>query len=131
MRLQCLQADGLNKLQKGDFSDVLHDLLTNAVSITAPVFFSSATDLFQSQFAAISFGFTGFQYSPCAIPVTPLGIGIFPQVMLTQAAPEGAAHKPRCFHGRTTLQLFLFKEEKPFCSFFTEAQQPLCHESIS
>ena len=80
MSLQCLQADGLNKLQKGDFSDVLHDLLTNAVSITAPVFFSSATDLFQSQFAAISFGFTGFQYSPCAIPVTPLGVGIFPQV---------------------------------------------------
>ena len=85
-----MQADGLKKLQKGDFSDVLHDLLTNAVEITAPVFFSSATDLFQSQFAAISFGFTGFQYAPCAIPVTPLGIGIFPQVMLTQLSLKEA-----------------------------------------
>ena len=81
--------------------------MTNAVEISAPVFFSSATDLFQSSYAGISFGFTGFQYAPCAIPVTPLGIGIFPQVMLTKIDHDfkEGAHTPSCVDGRSTLQL--------------------------
>ena len=50
------------------------------VSISVPTFFASDTDLFQDTIAAVQFGFQGVSVVPCAIPITPLGIGIFPQV---------------------------------------------------
>ena len=78
----CLQANGLAKLQKGDISDVIQAALTNAVSISAPVFFSTTPSVFSDTIAAIQFGFSGLAYAPCAIPITPLGVGIFPQVSL-------------------------------------------------
>ena len=75
-----LQATSLQKLGHGDISEVIANALTNAVSISAPVFFSTNTNLFQDTIAAIQFGFTGLSVTPCAIPITPLGVGIFPQV---------------------------------------------------
>jgi len=78
----CLQADGLAKLQKGDISDVIQAALTNAVSISAPVFFSNTPSVFSDTIAAIQFGFSGVTYAPCAIPIAPLGVGIFPTVSL-------------------------------------------------
>ncbi len=54
--------------------------MTNAVSINAPTFFSTNTNLFQDTIAAIQFGFTGLSVAPCAIPIVPTGVGIFPQV---------------------------------------------------
>ena len=47
----------------------------------APTFFATSTNLFQETIAAITFGFTGVGVAPCAIPITPLGVGIFPQVL--------------------------------------------------
>ena len=75
-----MKAASLQKLGKGDISGILAQAMTNAVSITAPTFFSTSTDLFQDTIAAIQFGFQGVAVAPCAIPITPLGVGIFPQV---------------------------------------------------
>ena len=75
-----VQAASLQKLKGGDLSGILADALNNAVAISAPTFFSSNTDLFQETIAALQFSFFGAVYAPCAIPITPLGIGIFPQV---------------------------------------------------
>ena len=78
--LQCVKAASLQKLGNSDIGGILAQAMSNAVSISAPTFFSTSTDLFQDTIAAIQFGFQGVSYSPCAIPVTPLGVGIFPQV---------------------------------------------------
>lgn len=45
--------------------------------------------------AATSFSFTGVGYIPCALPITPIGVGIFPQGINIQPAglyiqPTGA-----------------------------------------
>jgi hypothetical protein len=68
------------KLEKGDFSNLLKAALTNAVQIDAPVFFDDSPSVLSSDVSAISFGFSLFQWAPCAVPITPLGVGIFPQV---------------------------------------------------
>ena len=77
---QHVQAASLQKLGEGDISGVLAQAMKKAVSISAPVFFASNTDLFQDLPAAITFGFAGVSVAPCAIPIVPIGIGIFPQV---------------------------------------------------
>ena len=50
--------------------------MSQAVAITPPTFFSSNTNLFQDSVSDITFGFTGVGISPCAIAVSPVGIGI-------------------------------------------------------
>ena len=62
---------------------MIANALTNADAISAPTFFATNTALFQDSIAAIQFGFTGVGVAPCAIPITPLGVGIFPQVPLS------------------------------------------------
>ena len=51
-------------------------VMSKAVAITPPVFFSANTNLFQDSVSAISFSLTGLGVSPCAIAVNPAGIGI-------------------------------------------------------
>ncbi|CAL5221431.1 g3619 [Coccomyxa viridis] len=80
-------AVSLQKLGHGDISGFLSQAMTNAVSINAPTFFSTNTNLFQDTIAAIQFGFTGLSVAPCAIPIVPTGVGIFPQGINIQ--PEG------------------------------------------
>lgn len=75
-----VQAASLMKLRGGDVSRVIADAMTHVVSIYAPTFFSSNTNLFQENIAALQFGFAGISVAPCAIPITPIGIGIFPAV---------------------------------------------------
>jgi hypothetical protein len=67
------QAEEWKKLQSGDLTDLLIKLVSPNIQIDAPVFFSTSSDLLASSISAINFGFTGVSYSPCAIPVTPLG----------------------------------------------------------
>ena len=55
---------------------MLWQVMKKAVAITPPVFFSSNTNLFQDSVAALNFGFTGDGVSPCAIAVSPVGVGI-------------------------------------------------------
>ncbi|CAK0774053.1 hypothetical protein CVIRNUC_004129 [Coccomyxa viridis] len=74
-------------LKSGDAAGFLAEVMSNAVSITAPVFFASSTNLFQETIAAITFGFSGVSVAPCAIPITPLGVGVFPSGVNIQ--PEG------------------------------------------
>ena len=54
----------------------MRQVMSKAVAIKAPTFFSSNRNLFQDSVSAISFGFTGVGVSPCAIAVNPVGIGI-------------------------------------------------------
>ena len=54
----------------------MRQVMSKAVAIKAPTFFSSNTNLFQDSASAISFGFTGVGVSPCAIAVNPVGVGI-------------------------------------------------------
>ena len=75
-----VKATSLKRLGDGDISEVLALAMTKAVSISAPTFFATNTALFQDNIAAIQFGFSGVSVSPCAIPIVPIGIGIFPQV---------------------------------------------------
>ncbi|KAK9915686.1 hypothetical protein WJX75_002653 [Coccomyxa subellipsoidea] len=94
------QAAGFQKLTKGDFTDVITNLLTNKVSITPPVFFSNAPGIISQTFAAIQFGFTGVGYAPCAVPIVPTGVGIFPQGINIQPeafniAPTGVNVQPQ------------------------------------
>ena len=63
----------------------MRQVMSKAVAIKAPTFFSSNTNLFQDSASAISFGFTGVGVSPCAIAVNPVGIGIGATV--SSAAP--------------------------------------------
>lgn len=93
-----VQATSLQKLGKGDISGVLSQAMDNAVSINAPTFFSTSTNLFQSTIAAIQFGFTGVSVAPCAIPITPLGIGIFPQVRCLALVAQSSSSKHGCSH---------------------------------
>ena len=67
----------------------MHQVMSKAVAIKAPTFFSSNTNLFQDSASAISFGFTGVGVSPCAIAVNPVGIGIGATV--SSAAPLSRA----------------------------------------
>ena len=55
---------------------MLWQVMKKAVAITPPTFFSSNTNLFQDSVAALNFGFTGVGVSPCAIAVSPVGVGI-------------------------------------------------------
>ena len=68
----------------------MRQVMSKAVAIKAPTFFSSNTNLFQDSASAISFGFTGVGVSPCAIAVNPVGIGIGATV--SSAAPLSRAH---------------------------------------
>ena len=68
----------------------MRQVMNKAVAIKAPTFFSSNTNLFQDSVSAISFGFTGVGVSPCAIAVSPVGIGIGATV--SSAAPLTKAH---------------------------------------
>ena len=65
---------------------MLCQVMKKAVAITPPTFFSSNTNLFQDSVAALNFGFTGVGVSPCAIAVSPVGVGIGATVSF--AAPE-------------------------------------------
>ncbi len=90
-----MQSNSFKKLTTGDFSDVLSNLLTNKVSISAPVFFLNAPAVIAKTFAAVQFGFTGISYAPCAVPIVPTGVGVFPQGINIQPeffniAPTGA-----------------------------------------
>lgn len=99
MGVCAVKAASLHKLGEGDISGILAQAMTNAVSITAPTFFSTSTDLFQDTIAAIQFGFQGVSVSPCAIPITPLGVGIFPQVWrpsLAAGFSEGSPSQASC-----------------------------------
>ncbi|BDA44365.1 hypothetical protein COCOBI_05-5490 [Coccomyxa sp. Obi] len=76
------QSESFKKFQTGDFSDIIAKILTPSTSISAPVFFANNGGpgaVLLDSIAAVSFGFTGVGYAPCAIPVTPTGVGIFPQ----------------------------------------------------
>ena len=68
------------------------------VCSNAPVFFASSTNLFQETIAAITFGFSGVSVAPCAIPITPLGVGVFPQVTCSsqQSLQLGVQQKIVC-----------------------------------
>ena len=68
----------------------MRQVMSKAVAIKAPTFFSSNTNLFQDSASAISFGFTGVGVSPCAIAVNPVGIGIGATV--SSVAPPSRAH---------------------------------------
>ena len=70
---------------------MLWQVMKKAVAITPPTFFSSNTNLFQDSVAALNFGFTGIGVSPCAIAVSPVGVGIGATVSFT--APQN------CFMG--------------------------------
>ena len=61
------------------------------MAITPPTFFSSNTNLFQDSVAALNFGFTGVGVSPCAIAVSPVGVGIGATVSF--AAPQTFRHR--------------------------------------
>lgn len=74
------QAAALHNTEDGDISGILAQAMKKAVSISAPTFFATNTDLFQDSVAAIQFGFAGLVVAPCAVPVVPIGVGIFPQV---------------------------------------------------
>ena len=65
---------------------MLCQVMKKAVAITPPTFFSSNTNLFQDSVAALNFGFTGVGVSPCAIAVSPVGVGIGATVSF--AAPQ-------------------------------------------
>ena len=65
---------------------MLWQVMKKAVAITPPTFFSSNTNLFQDSVAALNFGFTGVGVSPCAIAVSPVGVGIGATVSF--AAPQ-------------------------------------------
>lgn len=106
-----VKATSLQKLGKGDISGVIAQALDNAVSINAPTFFATNTNLFQDSIAALQFFFTGVSVAPCAIPITPVGIGIFPQVW-------GSA-LPARVHGACALKSPLF--------LWSGALPMLCH----
>lgn len=75
------QVKTFHDLQSGDLTSLVESFIPTT-SISAPTFFSypstGPTDIEQT-FDAVSFGFTGVGYSPCAVPITPIGVGIFPQ----------------------------------------------------
>ncbi|EIE18333.1 hypothetical protein COCSUDRAFT_68296 [Coccomyxa subellipsoidea C-169] len=76
------QGATLKKLEKGDISDIIKQLLTQRIDISAPVFFDNAggpDSLIKGSAAGVSFGFVGAQYAPCAIPITPIGVSVSPQ----------------------------------------------------
>ena len=78
--LPVLQVKTFKSLQAGDLTALVESFIPTT-AITPPVFFAgptSPTEIEQS-YSAVSFGFTGVGYSPCAIPITPVGVGIFPQ----------------------------------------------------
>ena len=68
---------------------MLWQVMKKAVAITPPIFFPSNTNLFQDSVAALNFGFTGVGVSPCAIAVSPVGVGIGATVSF--AAPQNNA----------------------------------------
>ena len=69
---------------------MLWQVMKKAVAITPPTFFSSNTNLFQDSVAALNFGFTGVGVSPCAIAVSPVGVGIGATVSF--AAPQNTPY---------------------------------------
>ncbi|CAK0783887.1 hypothetical protein CVIRNUC_007087 [Coccomyxa viridis] len=85
-------AETLEKLNKGDITGFVEEVMSKAVAIKAPTFFSSNTNLFQDSASAISFGFTGVGVSPCAIAVNPVGIGIGATGI--NIAPQGVSIAP-------------------------------------
>ncbi|EIE18332.1 hypothetical protein COCSUDRAFT_60299 [Coccomyxa subellipsoidea C-169] len=97
------QGAALKKLEKGDISDIIKQLLTQRIDISAPVFFDNAggpDSLISGSAAGVSFGFVGAQYAPCAIPIAPLGVGVFPQGAIIQPqvlniAPTGVNIQPQ------------------------------------
>ena len=84
LHAQYEQAAALHELEGGDISGILAQAMKKAVSISAPTFFATNTDLFQDSIAAIQFGFAGVVVVPCAVPIVPIGVGIFPQVWLVK-----------------------------------------------
>lgn len=86
LHAQYEQAAALHELEGGDISGILAQAMKKAVSISAPTFFATNTDLFQDSIAAIQFGFAGVVVVPCAVPIVPIGVGIFPQVWLVNLA---------------------------------------------
>ncbi|CAL5227028.1 g9922 [Coccomyxa viridis] len=93
-------AAALHNTEDGDISGILAQAMKKAVSISAPTFFATNTDLFQDSVAAIQFGFAGLVVAPCAVPVVPIGVGIFPQGISIQPvgvdiAPTGVNITPQ------------------------------------
>lgn len=86
--LGAVQEDSLKRLQKGDISQVVQQVMTNAVQIDAPVFFLNAHDALTDSVAAVSSSFTALQVTPCAIPIAVLGVGVFPTASLLWSAPN-------------------------------------------
>ncbi|KAK9917365.1 hypothetical protein WJX75_003560 [Coccomyxa subellipsoidea] len=97
------QASAVEKLQKGDLTDLITKILTPNINIQAPVFFQNnggPQSAITQTIAAIQFTFTGVGYAPCAVPITPTGVGIFPQGINIQPAglyiqPTGAQVQPQ------------------------------------
>ncbi|CAK0759021.1 hypothetical protein CVIRNUC_002665 [Coccomyxa viridis] len=85
-------ATTLEKLQKGYVTGFVEEVMKKAVAITPPTFFSSNTNLFQDSVAALNFGFTGVGVSPCAIAVSPVGVGIGATGI--NIAPQGISIAP-------------------------------------
>ena len=70
----------------------MRQVMSRAVAITPPTFFSSNTNLFQDSVSALSFGFTGMGVSPCAVAVNPVGIGIGATVSSAAPLTRADAH---------------------------------------
>ena len=75
-----VQAEALRGLSHGDIQAALLLALSKASSIRAPVFFAQNTDLFQNYISPIHFAFSGVSVSPCAVLISPVGVGFFPEV---------------------------------------------------
>lgn len=75
-----MQAEALRGLSHGDIQAALLLAQSKASSIKAPVFFAQNTGPFQNYISPIQFGFSGVSVSPCAVLISPIGVGFFPEV---------------------------------------------------
>lgn len=93
-----VQAEALRGLSHGDIQAALLMALSKASNIEAPVFFAKNTDLFQNYISPIQFGFSGVSVSPCAVLISPLGVGFFPAVCQSALSKIATMSRGQCLH---------------------------------